>query len=310
MNFLTIFVLTYNRAEMLDQALRSILNQSAKGFRVVILDNGSTDHTREVVRSYERFGFEYEGTDGAGNRGQLWNFFRAIEKASSKWTMLFHDDDVIHPNYIEYAVHGLESHQNAVLCCSGNFDGTSPPEKWLSIIPDYVYGNVHDLANFIYSGLPIAFCSAIYKTECMKRVPIQMKKFGKYSDRPWLLDIASHGNVIIFKSPMIFTRKHPGQDTTNISNNLSMGQMLALHKKYHEILGSNLSSKYGRSFLKHNLFQVISMYPYYDKSHQSRILNLFTYIVSGIRTGALAWPSLILGVPYLTCRIVKHLRKS
>lgn len=48
-----IIIPTYNRAQFLPRAINSVLNQSIKSFQLIIVDDGSTDETAEILRSYQ-----------------------------------------------------------------------------------------------------------------------------------------------------------------------------------------------------------------------------------------------------------------
>ena len=43
---------TYNRANLIERAIKSILNQSYQNFEMIIVDDGSTDNTDEIVSKY------------------------------------------------------------------------------------------------------------------------------------------------------------------------------------------------------------------------------------------------------------------
>ena len=53
---LSAILCTFNRAELLSQTLESILGQSLdrSDFELIVIDDGSSDHTRKVVESFER----------------------------------------------------------------------------------------------------------------------------------------------------------------------------------------------------------------------------------------------------------------
>ena len=50
----SIIIPTYNRAAMLKEALESVLAQTYSDYEVLVVDDGSTDNTREVVESLQR----------------------------------------------------------------------------------------------------------------------------------------------------------------------------------------------------------------------------------------------------------------
>ena len=43
---------TYNRARCLSRAINSVLNQTYSDFELIVVDDGSTDNTRELVEGY------------------------------------------------------------------------------------------------------------------------------------------------------------------------------------------------------------------------------------------------------------------
>ncbi len=48
----SIIIPTYNRADLLPRAINSVLNQTFQDFELIIVDDGSTDNTKQVVGEY------------------------------------------------------------------------------------------------------------------------------------------------------------------------------------------------------------------------------------------------------------------
>jgi glycosyltransferase involved in cell wall biosynthesis len=48
----SVIIPTYNRATVLEDAVESVLNQTFQNFEFLIIDDGSTDHTHQVVEKY------------------------------------------------------------------------------------------------------------------------------------------------------------------------------------------------------------------------------------------------------------------
>jgi hypothetical protein len=86
---ITAIIPTYNRAQLLPRAIESILNQSRPPEQVIIVDDGSTDETREVCGRYagriEYVRQENRGASAARNTG--------IARARSPWIAFLDSDD-------------------------------------------------------------------------------------------------------------------------------------------------------------------------------------------------------------------------
>lgn len=96
----------YNAEATIRGTLSSVLKQTYPNFRVLVLDNASTDRTVEIVESFrdERVIVHRSETNvGAGN-----NFNRCIELAGGKYTGIFHADEVYEPDMVAAEVEVLE----------------------------------------------------------------------------------------------------------------------------------------------------------------------------------------------------------
>jgi glycosyltransferase involved in cell wall biosynthesis len=107
----TIAIPTYNRAELLKISLKSILEQDYSDFKVLVLDNDSTDNTNSVVRSFSDKRITYICNET--NIGMFRNWNRAIELNTSSYLNIFLDDDVMLPGFINESVMVLDKYPNA-----------------------------------------------------------------------------------------------------------------------------------------------------------------------------------------------------
>jgi glucosyl-dolichyl phosphate glucuronosyltransferase len=117
----TVAILTYNRAEFLRQTLAGIAQQQFPHdhFEVLVVDNNSTDHTREVVESFARERpvprhiFEKtQGLDHARNR--------AIKEARGEIVVFADDDILVKPDWLtQLVVPLLADHQRKIGAIGG-----------------------------------------------------------------------------------------------------------------------------------------------------------------------------------------------
>lgn len=96
----TIAIPTYNRGDhRLHRVISAALLQSWKNIEVLISDNASTDNTEEIALSFTDPRVRY--IRQPSNIGANANFNFLLKEAKGKWFLLFHDDDMVDPDFIE-----------------------------------------------------------------------------------------------------------------------------------------------------------------------------------------------------------------
>lgn len=100
MTFFSIIIPTYNRANYLSEVINSILKQSFNKFELLIIDDGSTDNTKEIIGSYikkdSRIKYLHQENS---ERGAARN--KGIKEATGNYLVFFDSDDVMHSNHLE-----------------------------------------------------------------------------------------------------------------------------------------------------------------------------------------------------------------
>lgn len=115
MRLVSIIIPCYNAAEYLAAAIDSVLMQSYPNLELILINDGSTDDTANVVKNYNdhriRYFFqENKGQSAASNKG--------IEAAQGAYIKFFDADDILHPQHIEMQVKVLQGAENAIACCN------------------------------------------------------------------------------------------------------------------------------------------------------------------------------------------------
>jgi glycosyltransferase involved in cell wall biosynthesis len=114
----SVIIPTHNMALFAGQAIESVLGQSLADFELIVVDDGSTDQTAEVVGRYSdpRLRYVYQenrGLPGARNTGI---------RASSGEILAFLDaDDRFHPNKLATQVCFLDAQRDIGLCYNSSF---------------------------------------------------------------------------------------------------------------------------------------------------------------------------------------------
>src|SRR5690349_432739 len=110
MPLVSVIVPNYNHAKFLRQRLDSIYNQTFRDFEVILLDDCSTDNSREVLEEYR----SNEKTakvifNERNTRSAFTQWKRGVEAAKGKYLWIAESDDFSDLNFLETAVKSLES---------------------------------------------------------------------------------------------------------------------------------------------------------------------------------------------------------
>ena len=112
----TVVIPTYNRAAILHETLQSVLAQSISNYKVFIVDDGSTDNTRQVVESFEDQRFVYYRH--SHNIGPNYNLRYGLNNSDTEFVAFLSDDDVMVPDHLAIALEALDTFPQAAYYAS------------------------------------------------------------------------------------------------------------------------------------------------------------------------------------------------
>lgn len=113
---LTIFTPTYNRAFILPKLFESLSKQKYFNFRWLIVDDGSTDNTEELITAYKNkaaFDITYYKQE---NQGKHIAINKALDLIDTEYFLTIDSDDILADNVIETIISFLEKINNSIVC--------------------------------------------------------------------------------------------------------------------------------------------------------------------------------------------------
>jgi len=106
---ISIITVTYNRARYLEKTINSVINQKYKNYEYIIIDGGSTDCTKDVIRKYKNY---IDVIISAKDKGIYDAFNKGIKLASGKFIGIINSDDVYTKNALQYVVNYYRKNRN------------------------------------------------------------------------------------------------------------------------------------------------------------------------------------------------------
>jgi glycosyltransferase involved in cell wall biosynthesis len=97
--FFSVVIPTYNRKNAIKKAIDSVLSQSFQDFEIIVIDNGSTDGTKQFIQSYSNAKIKYFYQIGSGSPASPRN--AGIRESLAPWICFLDSDDYWLPNKLE-----------------------------------------------------------------------------------------------------------------------------------------------------------------------------------------------------------------
>lgn len=112
---ISVVMAVHNGMPYLPQAVDSILQQTFKNFEFLIVDDGSTDNTAELLRGYQLRDSRVQVISQA-NRGLTVSLNRMLTVAQGKYIARMDSDDIAHPERLEIQWQQMEANPDVVCC--------------------------------------------------------------------------------------------------------------------------------------------------------------------------------------------------
>jgi glycosyltransferase involved in cell wall biosynthesis len=109
--YFTVVIPTYNRADLLPEAINSVVKQTFTDFEIIVVDNFSLDNTPHVMEAYkENEKIRYFRNDRNMERGYSRNV--GFRNGRGAFLTLLDSDDVLYPNCLQDAYDYVQNHPN------------------------------------------------------------------------------------------------------------------------------------------------------------------------------------------------------
>lgn len=135
----SIIIPTYNRAHLIGETLDSVLAQTYQNWECIVVDDGSTDSTDEVMAEYmakdARFWYYHRPEDrlAGGNAARNYGF----EKSKGEYIQWFDSDDIMLPDYLEKKVAAF-SYSAVLTICTGYSVDENLENRKLKVMPELI----------------------------------------------------------------------------------------------------------------------------------------------------------------------------
>ena len=217
---ISIIMATYNRAHFIKESLLSIQNQAYTNWECIIVDDGGTDNTKEVINPFlndarflyvQRSEKHKKGLPGCRNYG--------LSLATGDAIIFFDDDDIVHPDNLELCVKEL-SNSEIDFCrykrevFKGDFHYDFDNEKNYTKFKI----TIADIDKMIDHRLPFNSCAVMWRNVCFDNNKLNEDLMYAEEWECYSRILSDGYQGISINKTLFFGRKHPNSNTGELWN--------------------------------------------------------------------------------------------
>lgn len=207
----SVIVPVYNGELYIDKLIESILAQTFKDFELIIVDDGSKDGTKEVVKKYQKkdkrikYIYQKNMRQGAARNNGL-------KHAKGNYTLFVDSDDLVEKNYIEELHTFITKEEKDIVLC--DYDWVYPNgnnERSYGIIDYKDKYNITIQEYFVSAPSP---CNKIFKTSFLKDNHFEFAEGIFYEDYATIPALAVYSPKIGYLDKVLYHYIQTSSSTT------------------------------------------------------------------------------------------------
>ncbi len=205
----------FNASETIEQTLKSVEGQTYRNYDVLIINDGSTDGTEELVLSYrDRTGKAWRVITQP-NMGQTVAKNTGILNSNSEYIAFLDSDDVWAPEKLEYQVNLMMSNHDVGLCYTGGMLINEQGDNiGLIHCSDIYRGKCYDsllLKNNIIAS------SVMVRRKVLDKVGVFDERFRACENWDLWIRVSKISQIEYIDKALTYYRVHPGNMSRNVS---------------------------------------------------------------------------------------------
>ena len=222
----SICVPTYNRKKYLKETLESILAQTYKDYEIVVVDDGSTDGTEDMIKQLSvpiTYHWQENGGDAAARN-------KLIGLARGKYISFIDSDDLLFPDAIERLVKVVEAEAEDVIAYG----------SYVRIDQDgYVYGKCKrklfsgNITKHLFQTIIVHSCGSIFPRKILKDAAAFDTSLNVCSDYDLWLSLSTKYRFVALRGPTFKRRRH-SDNLSTVSFENCLTELNVLERFYYK----------------------------------------------------------------------------
>lgn len=221
----SVIVPNYNHAPYLRQRLDSIFNQTFQDFEVIILDDCSTDNSKEIIEEYRKrpqvSHIVYNETN-SGSPFKQWA--KGFDLAQGEYIWIAESDDWAELNFLAEMTKCIKRENVNLVFSNSYIVAPSGIEVDIKEKEDHLYDGKWLLRNeMIFRNYILNASEVLFKRGILPQIPKTYQKFKSSGDWLFWIEFCLIGNVFFCSKILNYNNRHGNNTTILWGKNMSSG---------------------------------------------------------------------------------------
>lgn len=219
----SVIIPNYNHARYLTERIESVLNQTYNKYEIIILDDCSTDNSKEIIERYRVNPFVSHIVYNDVNSGRIFSQWeKGINIAKGELIWIAESDDKCTSLFLEKLVKLFENNEKLVLAfCKSivfNDDGIENRINNIPLSADSTFEGEMFISNYMTHGCPMLNASAcLFKKKTAMQINKYYTEFKGAGDRMFWTEICECGDVVVVNEWFNMMRVHDTNSTKSFN---------------------------------------------------------------------------------------------
>ena len=232
----SVVIPAHNHESYVGEAIQSVLDQSFADFELIIINDGSTDHTEEEILKFRDPRIRYVAQE---NRGLSVTLNRGVELARGDYFNFLPSDDTFYPEKLEVQLRAFEEDPDlGVLFAYPRIvdaGGQEIEDRAVAGWPIVPFETKEEIFPALFERNFLSAPTALIKTDCLRKVG-GFDPFLRYAqDYDLWMRILKFYGARLLKQPLVTYRWHGGNETYQSTTETELERAKILLKAYREL---------------------------------------------------------------------------
>ena len=206
---ISVIMPVYNSEKYVSDAIKSVLNQTYSDFELIVINDCSKDHSREVIEAIKDDRIVFINNEE--NKGFLYGLNYGISISKGEYIARLDDDDLSYPTRFEKQVSFLDERKDVVLL--GTLMDSLVDGKLISNNPLAIRSEKQIRFSLLFGNHCIPHSSFMMRKKVMKKNNIQYETFIQVPDYHMQTQMLEVGEIACIPEVLVTYRIHAAQST-------------------------------------------------------------------------------------------------